>query len=303
MKRLNQLLPPKGPLAQKQGKQKRGESVEEVNLNDFKSRSNEFTPSEITWNQWLAGIIDGNGYLALQTPNNVAVCEITMPLEDESLLFKIKQKLGGSMKSRSGAKAVRYRLCHKKGMEDLLLRINGSIRNTIRVIQFKKLCEKFNIIYLKAKPLTLSNGYMAGFFDADGSIFIGVSKTSPEHSILSGVGGKIIRLQNSQGHNQLRIEISNKYRENLLFFQEVFGSGSIRAVTHRKKYLNHIYQIHHIGLFLNYISKYPLHSVKMKRVLKVRSYFELKRIKAHLADQSSMKGRAWNAFCKKWYKV
>lgn len=284
--------------------------VEKVSSNHFlcllakqKGSKTLFTPSEMAWNQWLAGIIDGDGYLAIQTSNNVAVCEITMPLEDESLLFKIKQKLGGSLKARSGAKAVRYRLCHKKGMEDLLLRINGSIRNTIRVIQFKKLCERFNITYLKAKPLTLSNGYMAGFFDADGSIFIGVGKTSPEHSILSGIEGKMIRLQNSRAHNQLRIEISNKYHENLIFFQDVFGSGSIRAITHHQKYLTHIYQIYHIELFLNYISKYPLHSVKMKRVLKVRSYFELKRIKAHLADPSSIKRQAWNAFCKKWYNV
>jgi len=263
----------------------------------------EFTPFEMAWNQWLAGIIDGDGYLAIQTSNNVAVCEITMPLEDERLLFKIKQKLGGSIKLRSGSKALRYRLSHKKGMEDLLLRINGSIRNTIRLIQFKKLCEKFNIIYLKAKPLTLSNGYMAGFFDADGTIFIGVTKTSPEHSILPGIGGKITRLQNSRGHNQLRIEISNKYRENLIFFQEVFGSGSIRAVTHGQKDLNHIYRIHDIELFLNYISKYPLYSVKMQRASRVKSYFELKRIKAHLADQLSIKRKAWNAFCKKWYTV
>jgi hypothetical protein len=31
--------------------------------------------------------IDGDGYLAIQTSNNVAVCEITMPLADEALAF------------------------------------------------------------------------------------------------------------------------------------------------------------------------------------------------------------------------
>jgi hypothetical protein len=42
-----------------------------------------------------------------------------MPPEDESLLLKSNKKLGVDMKSRSGY-ATRYRLCHKKGMEDLL---------------------------------------------------------------------------------------------------------------------------------------------------------------------------------------
>ena len=43
-----------------------------------------------------------------------------MPLEDESLFFVIKQKLGGSITPRSGAKAVRYRLCHQSGMINLI---------------------------------------------------------------------------------------------------------------------------------------------------------------------------------------
>ena len=37
-------------------------------------------------------------------------CEITMALQDEHALAIIKQKLGGSLKLRSGVKAVRYRL-------------------------------------------------------------------------------------------------------------------------------------------------------------------------------------------------
>jgi len=53
----------------------------------------------------------------------------------------------GSMKPRSNAKAVCYRLCYQSGIKNLLHRINGSIRNTGRVMQYKKLCEKFNIDY------------------------------------------------------------------------------------------------------------------------------------------------------------
>lgn len=255
-----------------------------------------FGPREIAWNQWLAGIIDGDGNLAIQASNNVAVCEITMPLEDESLLYKIKQKLGGSISSRSKAKTIRYRLCDQKGIENLLQRINGFIRTTIRKCQFKKLCYKFQITYLEAKPLTLNDGYIAGLFDAAGSILISVNKTSPADSIRQGKRGKIIRLQNSKSFNQLRIEITNKRAENLLCLQQAFASGTIRKV-----HKNSIYRFSNYDLFSDYVAKYPLYSTKMKRVLALKSYVELKRIDAHLAGVSSRKRKAWNAFCLKWY--
>lgn len=58
------------------------------------------TPSELHWNQWLAGLIDGDGCL-LVSKAGYASCEITMGIEDEHALMQIKQKLGGSVKSRS----------------------------------------------------------------------------------------------------------------------------------------------------------------------------------------------------------
>lgn len=280
------------------------QNVTKQNLQPFAEAqciNKKFTAVEISWNQWLAGLIDGDGYLAIQKSNNVAVCEITMPLEDEKVLQQIKQKLGGSITLRSGAKAVRYRLCHQIGIKNLILRINGSIRNTVRIPQFKTLCSKFNVVYLEPKPLTLDNGYIAGFFDADGTIYIGVNKASPKNAIIPGTQGKISRLQNSRGHNQLRIEISNKYKENLIMFKKAFNSGSIRTVVNRKKHVVYIYQIKHVDSFLQYIRKYPLYSMKKKRLMMVKHYFELKRIKSHLAPPSSMKQKVWNLFCKKWY--
>ena len=49
-------------------------------------------------------------------------------------------------------------------------RIKGFIRNTSRVSQFQKLCEKFDILFEPASKFQIQNGYMAGFFDADGTL-------------------------------------------------------------------------------------------------------------------------------------
>jgi hypothetical protein len=72
-------------------------------------------------------------------------CEITTSLEDEKALRIIQNKLGGSIKLRSGVKAVRYRLQNKEGMLKLIHKINGYIRNTKRLPQLHKVCSILNI--------------------------------------------------------------------------------------------------------------------------------------------------------------
>jgi ubiquinol-cytochrome c reductase cytochrome b subunit len=256
---------------------------------------------ELKWNQWLAGVIDGDGYLTIQK-NNVAICEITMPLQDESLLYQIKQKLSGNIKLRSGSRSVRYRLGHKQGMVELIHRVNGFIRNTIRIIQFQKICHHFNIVYIKAKPLMIDTGYIAGFFDADGTICMRVTKTSKEDSIKAGVFGKIQRLINARGYHQIEVSIANKYLENLVPLEKAFGFGKIRNVG-KKPYQTCIYEIglKHIPKFIDYTKKYPLRSSKKKRLFLLKTYFELKSLKAYLAAENTPLHKAWVKFCYAWY--
>ena len=260
---------------------------------------------DIQWNQWLAGVIDGDGYLAIQKSNNVAVCEITMPLNDEYLLAQIKQKLGGYIRLRSGAKAVRYRLSHQAGIKELISRINGLIFNSQRVPQLQALCQKFDIQFIPAQPLSRTSAYTAGFFDADGSIFmaVGAGRSAREYATQKGILGKINRLAHSRGANQVKISISNKYLQNLLGFQQAFQFGTIREVKQKTKTW-HVWEItneHEILLFLDYVRRNPLRSSKAKRFFLLERYFELKQMKAHLSSPATQLNKAWFLFARKWY--
>lgn len=265
------------------------------------SIKNTYSLKEQKWNQWLAGLIDGDGYLTIQK-NTVAVCEITMPIDDEPLLEKIKFVLGGNIKPRNGYNAVRYRLGHKVGMKNLINRINGYIRNSIRIPQFKKVCNHFNIKWIPASSLTKEDAYTAGFFDADGKIYISIIKASSANSILVGTNGKITRLSESRGYHKLDIEISNKYKENIIIFKEAFGFGNIRIINNGKKQY-YIYKIplENIKEFQEYIRQFPLKSTKKKRFFILKEYFYLKSLKAHLAEKNTVKNKRWVKFCKKWY--
>jgi hypothetical protein len=95
-----------------------------------------------------------------------------MDTRDKHCLYLIKQKFGGSIKLRSGVKAVRYRLHHKQGMINLINAVNGEIRNPVRLLQFKKICDKYNIKLILPSILTYNNGWLSGFFDSDGSVYL-----------------------------------------------------------------------------------------------------------------------------------
>jgi len=163
---------------------------------------NLFYNSELHWNQWLSGLIDGDGSLLISKAGYTS-CEITMSLADEHALYQIKQKLGGSIKKRAGVKAIRYRLHHKEGMIALVERINGDIRHSTRLEQLRKVCLILNIPIIYPKTITINNGWFSGFFDADGTITYSFKNNYP----------------------QLIISVSNKLEENIKYFQTIFGGN------------------------------------------------------------------------------
>lgn len=121
--------------------------------------------------EWLSGVIDGDGYFAM-SKKGYASLEITIQLRDRRVLYLIKQKYGGSVKLKSGDNYLRYRLHHKAGLINLINGVNGLIRNPIRILQMGKVCDKYGIPLIDPKPLTYYSGWLSGFFDTDGSIFL-----------------------------------------------------------------------------------------------------------------------------------
>ena len=59
------------------------------------------------FNEWLSGIIDGDGYFSMSKKGNVNL-EITLQLRDRRVLYLIKQKYGGSVKLYSGDNHLRF---------------------------------------------------------------------------------------------------------------------------------------------------------------------------------------------------
>jgi len=136
--------------------------------------------NEQSWNEYLAGLIDGDGCFLISKAGYGSL-EIPMDIYDEAALNRLKEKLGGSVKPRSGSRSFRYRLSRKALLIEVIHRVNGKIRNSQRLPQLKRLCELYNIPFKDAQnvPLTSQNGWFSGFFDADGTIGFSMKKMGP----------------------------------------------------------------------------------------------------------------------------
>jgi Cytochrome C and Quinol oxidase polypeptide I/LAGLIDADG endonuclease len=225
--------------------------------------------------QWLAGLIDGDGYFTL-SKKGYAGLEITMDIRDERALQIVKNVYGGSIKLRSNAKALRYRLHHKEGLLNLINDVNGFIRNSNRLVQLNNICIKYNLNLINPEKLTFNDGWLSGFFDADGTVTI--NKTN----------------------YQLSISVSQKTSELLTPLVELYGGHIYIDKGSSKSFKWYITKKEDILKLVEYFKKYPSRSAKNNRLHLIPRFYELKNIKAHKAIFETFLAKSWDIFLKKW---
>ena len=235
------------------------------------------------FNEWLAGLIDGDGCLLISKAGYCS-CEITVALADEPMLVYIQNKLGGSVKRRAGISAVRYRLHNTAGFIDLIYRINGLIRNSVRVMQLQKICVHLNIPYITPVALSENSSWYAGFFDAEGCITLSMKPY--------GFLGK--------KRPQLSISVSNKHEIDLLMYQTRFGGSVFYDPSDKGYYKWYISSTADVACFLAYVKVTPVRSIKVQRLHLVPKYYELVAMKAFRADAPLRIRNAWARFMNKW---
>ncbi len=244
--------------------------------------------------QWLAGFIDGDGSI-LVYKDHVSI-EATTSIEDEGILTEIKKKFGGSIKPRSNARALRWRSRKKDVVIKVINMLNGNIYNQIRIEQLKKACVFYKIDYIEPKLINFAqSSYLAGLFDADGSISI-VSKNNDKREArnnnaaeeknnyitqinrgkgnkdekkltnIPGIYGKVERLINSKGANQCIIKCTNKNKENIEMFKDL-NIGEFYYEKNKEKQIkwHWIIKKNEIYKFLNYLKENPIKGKKKNK--------------------------------------
>ena len=247
-----------------------GPEKTEKKINKLKNQLNKNTLNKKAWDQWFAGLVDADGCLLINSKGYTSL-EITMGIFDEHTLQQIKQKFGGSVKLRSKAQAFRYRLHNKQGMLTIIQCLNGLCYNSVRRIQLENLCLLVDVAVICPGPLTINNGWFAGFFDGDGTLSYSFKNGWP----------------------QLTISISNKKKENCKLFHQIFA-GYIRLDTRLNTYKWEIYKKEQIEFFCAYLKNYPLRSYKKKRIWLISEFFKLRQVKAYSQPRSSLINKKFN---------
>lgn len=239
------------------------------NINELKESLN--IENDKNYNEWLSGVIDGDGNLNVSKVGRVKLI-ITMEERDKMLLEDIKSKLGGSIYKVSNGKAYRYQLSNRKGLMNLLLRINGLIRNPTRMLQLSKVCNHYGLELKMPKELTKENGWFSGLIDSDGSIYI---------------NPKIKRVE---------ITVSQKNIYLLEILQKVYGGKIYPSKKEAFKY--EIYRKLEVNnLVENYFNKYPLRSAKKYRL---RLINEAHKKLSNLDLNNPLILKEWIEFKDKW---
>lgn len=231
----------------------------------------------LKFKQWLAGLIDGDGSFLL-SKSGYASLEITMDIRDEHALHIVKNIYGGSIKLRSNANTIRYRLHHKAGLLKIINDINGHIRNSNRLIQLNKICIKYDLILVYPEKLIKDNGWFSGFFDADGTVTINKST------------------------GQLSISASQKISELLIPLVDLYGGNIYIDRSSHQSFKWYVSKREDIIKLIEYFKKYPSRSAKKNRLHLIPKYYELKDMKAHKALPGTCLEKSWEYFYSKWLK-
>jgi hypothetical protein len=236
---------------------------------------NPYIEDQTSFYEWLAGFIDGDGYFTIRN-GKYPVLFIEQETKNLSVLLFIQSKLGGSIGKRSRGDCYVYNLSSRSEMIVLLHGINGNIRNSIRLPQFYKVCSILNITPLPIIPLSLHNGWFAGFFDADGNISGYFTKTP-----------------------YIVIQVTNKLDCNLEPFM-LFFKGNIYHSKSNNVYKWKIGSKKDVMSMLSYFMMYPSMSHKFNRIGLITPFYNLVTSRAYKETADPVLINQWNKLMNDW---
>jgi hypothetical protein len=159
---------------------------------------------------------------------------------------------------------------------NLINKVNGLLQNPIRILQLGKICKIYNIELKDPKSLTYYNGWLAGFFDTEGSIYL------------------------NDASGQLFITASQKNRLLLEALVELYG-GTIYPMVKQEAFKWTCFKKKEVLSLVNdYFKVNTCRSEKNMRIHMVNKFYELRNLNAHKASSNTVLGKAWKHYLIQW---
>jgi len=254
-----------------------------------KFHTNSKTNLEVKLGGYLAGLIEGDGYISINNKNK-ALLGITFHMKDLPLALKLLDVINkrflikkGYIVNRKQNKSFELRFTSKANLEYIILLINGKFR-TPKIQQLYLLIDWMNKNHgtsIEKLPLDTSsldtNAWLAGFIDADGGFYI--------------------RFSLKQLICKFHLEQRQIYPKTLESYETILSKLclflQVKLFTrNRGSYKNSCYQIRverqaSINLLINYLDQHTLLSSKYLDYLDWKSAFTI----IYNKDHFTLKGR------------
>lgn len=223
---------------------------ESLNFKSFYASYKYIDPNYLTW---LIGFIEGDGYLGL----NNGVINFSITQKEQKILLEIQEMLGfGYVKFDKTMNCYRFKVYKQSDLYLIALLLNGNLVLPHRISQLCRwitvLSAKYNITH-NPKPFvpTLSDFWISGFTDAEGSFFSTVVKRST-----AKYGYRI----------RIKFCLDQRDKETLIHIKNLFGYGSVNE-TNGKNSNPGLYRYTNTSFInvvsvIDYFNKFPLKTKK-----------------------------------------
>lgn len=228
------------------------------------------------FNQWLAGLLDADGYIYYNSKLNIITIEITMATQDILALKAIKERYGGSINKRTGSQSYRWRISSRKNIIKILQSINGDLQNPVRIAQFNQACQVLNLTLRPMRDISWNKAWLTGFFDGDGTIVL------LKRPIKNSIGCRGIQISFFQKDKFLLEKLQNLIGGSLCFDKS--SPGWKLSISSRTQIL-YLY---------SYFQRFPSLTSKNNRLQLIPEIYQLQ-------DNKKASFEDWELIYKKYY--
>lgn len=237
--------------------------------------SNKNIPTNFLYS-YLAGLWEGDGHIYIHYNKTSAYFAITFNKKELPLVNKLKELLGGSIRIKDKENAIVLTIADKKNLINIIQQINGYLR-TPKINKFNLLIDYLNIkhnLNIEKKEIDnsnlLSNGWLAGFLDADGSFQIRYSEELRSDTLNKVIKKGRVELRLTLEQRKIDPKTNIEYIDVMKTICSSFNLPEEKAVTLRTSFHNKekeywlivISSVKKLGILVNYLEEYPLLSSK-----------------------------------------
>ena len=252
---------------------------------------------------YLAGLFEGDGHIILSKFVNGKISypyiAITFVNKDLPLINKLVEMFGGRLRFKNKENAIVWIVNTHKELVNLVTVINGCLR-TPKIIKFNDLIVWLNNKYHYNIPINSvdtsslnSNGWLAGFIDADGAFKVRYTeKRIDEKTNKVLTKGRIeVRFVLEQRQN-IGFYSNESYKPIMLKIQSFFGINTdLRESKHNEDkfyWIVEVTSLNRLNLLIQYLNNYPLLTAKRNDYEDWYNVYQLIVDKKHLSEDGKL---------------